>query len=96
MSADRVLIGFTVDRVSIEVVYTQKRISTPLFFLHVSLARYKTIFIDFKQINIEQVVSQINKALRDIPVLSWWKETLEVNSAAYTLMDKRSPAIYVR
>lgn len=41
--------------------------------------------IDFKQNNIEQVVSQIYKAyLADISVLSWWKQTLEVNSVAYT------------
>ena len=66
------------------IVYTQKRISTPLFLIDVSLARYKTIFIDFKQNSNEQVVSQINKALSDIPVLSWLKETLEVNSVAYT------------
>ena len=82
-NVDREIDGGSIE--SQTFVYTPKKDQyTFILSTYASLARNRTIFIDFNQNNIEQVVSQLNKALSDIPVPSWWKETLEVNSVAYT------------
>ena len=82
-NVDREIDGGSIE--SQTFVYTPKKDQyTFILSTYVSLARNRTIFIDFNQNNIEQVVSQMNKALSDIPVPSWWKKTLEVNSVAYT------------